>query len=237
MDGSQSSRTPRLAVRGLSKEYGGVEVLRDVSLNIYGGEVVALVGAAGAGKTTLLRCLYDPEESSAGHIAVCGEELRFVRRRGRRLIRGDRHQVRRVRARLGAVFQTVNLWPHLTLLDNLLEGVRQSSDLPPADAFARVRRALDRAGLKGLDRAVPAQLSPGQRRRAAFARILAVEPDILMLDEPTITNEPHVAAFARSIIRDLAKEGKAVVVATSDPALIEDIASRTLILRSGTVER
>lgn len=225
----------RLSVRDLHKSYGKVEVLRGLSVEAYQGDVISLIGSSGSGKSTFLRCINQLETSDAGEIFVAGEHLDLVTRGGRRVAR-DQKQLRRVRAKLGFVFQSFNLWSHMTVLENLLEGPMQVRGMPRDQAVPLAMRLLERVGMAGRERAYPSHLSGGQQQRVAIARTLAMEPEVLLFDEPTSALDPELVAEVLAVIRDLASEGRTMLLVTHEMAFARDVSSRVVFLHKGLAE-
>ncbi|WP_337182410.1 ATP-binding cassette domain-containing protein [Shinella sp.] len=233
-----ASMTPsklRLSVRGLHKRYGALEVLRGVSLEANKGDVIALIGASGSGKSTVLRCINQLEASDAGEVNIAGEELELVVRKGRRVAR-DLDQLRRLRAKLGFVSQGFNLWPHMTVLENVVEGPVLVRRLSREAALPLARRLLERVGMRGREDAYPGRLSGGQQQRVAIARALAMEPEVLLFDEPTSALDPELVVEVLAVIRDLAKEGRTMLLVTHEMAFARDVSTRVVFLHEGRVE-
>ncbi|WP_317852830.1 ABC transporter ATP-binding protein [Albidovulum salinarum] len=225
----------RLSVRDLHKKFGSVEVLRGVSIEARQGDVISLIGASGSGKSTFLRCINQLESSDAGEISVAGEHLDLVMRRGRRVAR-DARQLRRIRAKLGFVFQSFNLWSHMTVLENLIEGPMQVRGLRRDEAVALAQGLLDRVGLKGRESSYPGHLSGGQQQRVAIARTLAMEPEVMLFDEPTSALDPELVAEVLAVIRDLATEGRTMLLVTHEMAFARDVSTEVVFLHKGLVE-
>lgn len=235
MTGQNQAASLRLSVRELHKSFGKIEVLRGVSAEAHQGDVISLIGSSGSGKSTFLRCINQLETCDAGEIFVAGEHLDLVMRKGRRVAR-DPRQLRRMRAKLGFVFQSFNLWSHMTVLENLIEGPVHVRGLPREQAVALAQRLLDRVGMKGRENAYPAHLSGGQQQRVAIARTLAMEPEVLLFDEPTSALDPELVAEVLAVIRDLATEGRTMLLVTHEMAFARDVSSRVMFLHKGLVE-
>lgn len=225
----------RLAVNDLHKSYGPVEVLRGISLEARQGDVISLIGSSGSGKSTFLRCINQLESCDAGEIHVAGEHLELVVRKGRRVAR-DPRQLRRLRAKLGFVFQSFNLWSHMTVLENLIEGPTQVCGIARDRAVPLAHDLLERVGLKGREDAYPAHLSGGQQQRVAIARALAMEPEVLLFDEPTSALDPELVAEVLAVIRDLATEGRTMLLVTHEMAFARDVSTSVMFLHQGRVE-
>ncbi len=215
---------PALVIEGLHKSFGKNEVLRGIDLTVAEHEVICLIGASGSGKSTLLRCINLIEPVDAGRIVVEGEE-----------ITARKVDVNRIRRRIGIVFQAFNLFPHMSVLDNVTLGPRKALKLKPAEAEARGRALLVRFGLdeKALD--FPDRLSGGQQQRVAIVRALAMEPDLLLLDEVTSALDPELVAEVLNVIRELAAGGMTMLIATHEMGFARDIASRVCFLDAGRI--
>jgi octopine/nopaline transport system ATP-binding protein len=219
---------------GVEKRFGANKVLRGVSLAAREGEVVAIVGASGSGKSTLLRCFPLLEIPDAGDVAIAGEVLALVERGGRRVPR-DMGQVQRVRAELGFVFQSFNLWPHRTVLGNVIEAPVHVQGRPRAECVAEGEALLEKVGLADKRDAWPAQLSGGQQQRAAIARALAMRPKALLFDEPTSALDPELVGEVLRVIRALAEEGRTMLIVTHEMAFAAEVSSRAVFLDAGVI--
>jgi polar amino acid transport system ATP-binding protein len=213
-----------LRVEGLRKAYGDKVVLRDVTLDVAAHDVVCLIGASGSGKSTLLRCLNLLETVDDGGIWFEGEE-----------ITDPRVDARSVRSRMGMVFQAYNLFPHMTVLDNLTLAPRKVHRVPRRDAEARARELLGRFGLADKADEHPDRLSGGQQQRAALARALATDPSLVLLDEVTSALDPELVGEVLDILRDLATGGTTMVLATHEMAFAREVASSVCFLHDGAI--
>ncbi|TDX31716.1 amino acid ABC transporter ATP-binding protein (PAAT family) [Modicisalibacter xianhensis] len=224
-----------LEVRNLRKRFGSNEVLKGLSLQAHQGDVITLIGASGSGKSTFLRCMNLLEQPNEGDILVHGEEIRFKEtRHGREP--ADWKQVERIRAKLSMVFQGFNLWAHMTLLENVIEAPIHVLKKPRKEAIEQGRALLDRVGL--LERAdyYPMQMSGGQQQRGAIARALAMDPEVMLFDEPTSALDPELVGDVLKVMRDLAKEGRTMIVVTHEMAFARDVSSQVIYLHQGVVE-
>ncbi|MFN3615792.1 MAG: ABC transporter ATP-binding protein [Rubrimonas sp.] len=225
----------QLSLNGIRKRFGSLEVLRGVSLQARRGEVIALIGASGSGKSTLLRCINLLEMPDAGEISVGGETIGIRDgRRGRAA--SDPEKLRRIRARLGFVFQSFNLWSHMTVIENLVEAPIHVLGLPRAEAAARARRLLARVGLPDKESAYPIELSGGQQQRVAIARALAMEPDVMLFDEPTSALDPELVGEVLAVIRSLAEEGRTMLLVTHEMGFCREVATRVAFMHQGQIE-
>ncbi len=211
-----------LRIEGLHKSFGELDVLRGIDLVVAEHEVVCLIGSSGSGKSTLLRCINLLEPIDAGRIYVEGEEI---------TARGV--DVDRIRRRIGIVFQAFNLFPHMTVLGNVTIAPRKVLKRSPAEAAAAAKALLDRFGLADKRDEYPDRLSGGQQQRVAIVRALAMEPDLLLLDEVTSALDPELVAEVLDVIRDLAAGGMTMLIATHEMGFARDIAARVGFLDAG----
>lgn len=229
------SDTPVIEIRGLHKAYGALEVLKGVSLSAQRGDVVSLIGSSGSGKSTLLRCANLLEDSQQGEILFDGEPISW-RGSGQARRPGDRKQVMRVRTNLSMVFQQFNLWSHMTILQNVMECPVTVLGEDRDEVETRARALLTRVGIGDKCDAYPAQLSGGQQQRAAIARALAMQPTALLFDEPTSALDPELEQEVVKVIRDLAAEGRTMMIVTHDMRMARDISSHVVFLHQGLIE-
>ncbi|MFV4913523.1 amino acid ABC transporter ATP-binding protein [Microbacterium lacticum] len=213
-----------LAAEDVWKAFGEREVLRGVSVSLAAHEVVALIGASGSGKSTLLRCLGLLEPIDDGRIFLGDEDISDPRVDGNR-----------VRARLGAVFQSYNLFPHLTVLGNVTLASRVVHKVPRKDAEARALALLERVGLADFANAHPDRLSGGQQQRVAIVRAIATDPEVLLLDEITSALDPELVGEVLDLVRSLAEDGATILMATHEMAFARDVADRVLFLDGGVI--
>jgi polar amino acid transport system ATP-binding protein len=225
-----------IEVAGLHKRFGAQVVLDGVSLRISGGEIVALSGPSGCGKTTLLRCINGLETADAGTIRVGTHELRGSPPDARRTDAAERERtLLAVRRQVGFVFQQWNLFAHRTVLDNIVEAPIHVAHRPAAEARARARVLLDRAGIAARALAYPHQLSGGEQQRAAIARALAMEPSALLLDEPTSALDRSRRRDLADLLRGLVGDGLALLCVTHDPDFAHALGARVLEMAAGKV--
>jgi polar amino acid transport system ATP-binding protein len=222
--GSSESAPDALRIDGLHKSFGRVEVLRGIDLALAEHEVICLIGASGSGKSTLLRCVDLLEPIDAGRILLDGVQ-----------ITGPGVDQNRARRRMGIVFQAFNLFPHMTVLRNVVIGPTQGLGLPRGAALARAMELLERFGLADKRAEYPDRLSGGQQQRVAIVRALAMNPDIMLLDEITSALDPELVAEVLSVIRDLAASGMTMLIATHEMGFARDIAHRVCFLDEGVI--
>ena len=226
----------RVRVENLHKSFGDLEVLKGVSLSANEGEVISLIGASGSGKSTLLRCINLLEMPTSGKIVVDGEEIRLGTDRKGRTIACDPRQVESIRTRLGMVFQSFNLWAHRTVLENVIEMPVHVLREPRAEAIARAEQPLERVGLADKRHVYPAFLSGGQQQRVAIARALAMRPKVMLFDEPTSALDPERVGEVLKVIRDLACEGRTMLLVTHEMDFARDVSSKVVFLHQGRIE-
>lgn len=233
---SETTSTPHpLVINDLHKSYGTNTVLRGVSLTARKGDVITLIGSSGSGKSTFLRCMNLLECPDAGDVIVHGEAVRFTMRGGKRAI-ANHHQIQRIRARLSMVFQNFNLWSHMTLLRNVTEAPIHVLGVPKKDAEEKAMALLKRVGLAERAHYYPNQLSGGQQQRGAIARALAMEPEVMLFDEPTSALDPELVGDVLSVMRDLADEGRTMVVVTHEMDFAREVSSQVVFLNQGQIE-
>jgi polar amino acid transport system ATP-binding protein len=213
-----------LVLEGVRKSFGKLEVLRGVDLTVAEHEVVCLIGASGSGKSTLLRCVNLIEPIDSGRIVVAGEEI---------TARGV--NVNRIRRRIGIVYQAFNLFPHMTVLRNVTLAPTKALKLPRAQAEQEALALLERFGLADKARDYPDRLSGGQQQRVAIVRALAMQPDLMLLDEVTSALDPELVAEVLEVIRELAAGGMTMVLATHEMSFARDIADRICFLDEGVI--
>ncbi|WP_250536380.1 amino acid ABC transporter ATP-binding protein [Caballeronia sp. AZ10_KS36] len=221
-----------LQLNGISKSFGDNHVLRDVSLTVHKGETVCLLGPSGCGKSTLLRCVNWLEIPDAGTIHVSGRRMGV--REGSSIKMNDA-ELARSRARIGMVFQHFALWPHLTVLQNVMEAPLHVLGRPRDEVRADAERLLERVGLAAKLDAFPSRLSGGQKQRVGIARALAMKPDILLFDEPTSALDPMLVGEVLNVMRSLAHEGATMVIVTHEMEFARQVASRVVFMDAGQV--
>jgi len=224
-----------IEIRRLCKSFGALEVLKGVDLDVADGEVLALIGRSGCGKTTLLRCINFLEEYDDGDIRLDGEVLWYETEPGGRRRRVSEPIIRRMRQRMGIVFQQYNLFPHMTALENVCLGPQFSQNVPPKEVDERGRALLARVGLEDKIAAYPYQLSGGQQQRVAIARALAMRPKVLLLDEITSALDPELVGEVEDVIRSLLSERIMMVLVTHAIAFAREIAHRIAYVSEGRI--
>jgi ABC-type histidine transport system ATPase subunit/class 3 adenylate cyclase len=226
---------PALVVNDLYKSFGSLEVLKGVSLTASNGDVIAMIGSSGSGKSTLLRCINLLETPDSGEVYVDGELIRMSRtRHGARP--ADHKQVDRIRTKLAMVFQSFNLWSHMTVLENVIEAPVHVLKKPKAEAIERAGALLAKVGIADKRNHYPAHLSGGQQQRAAIARALAMEPELMLFDEPTSALDPELVGEVLRVMRDLAEEGRTMLIVTHEIGFACEVSSRTVFLHQGRIE-
>jgi polar amino acid transport system ATP-binding protein len=222
--GETSNGAPALVLQGVRKSFGDNEVLRGIDLAVEPHEVVCLIGASGSGKSTLLRCVNLTEPIDSGRIVVEGEE-----------ITAPGTDVNRIRRRIGIVFQAFNLFPHMTVLQNVTLAPREALKMDRKSANERAEVLLDRFGLLDKRDEYPDRLSGGQQQRVAIVRALAMRPSLMLLDEVTSALDPELVAEVLNVIRELAREGMTMLIATHEMGFARDIANRVCFLDEGRI--
>ncbi|WP_405162270.1 amino acid ABC transporter ATP-binding protein [Nocardia sp. NBC_01499] len=225
---------PAVEVRGVRKSYGAHEVLRGIDLTVRSGEVVTVIGPSGSGKSTLLRVVNHLESLDAGTVHIDGELIGYRLRRNTLHALPDR-EVRKQRSRIGFVFQQFNLFPHLTVLDNVTIAPLSAQRRDRAEIEAEARVLLERVGIGELADAYPRRLSGGQQQRVAIARALALRPRVILFDEPTSALDPELVGEVLDVIRDLAHGGTALVIVTHEIGFAREIADTVVFLDAGVI--
>ncbi len=231
-----ADRQDAVTVTDLHKRFGALDVLKGVSFTARRGDVLTLIGASGSGKSTCLRCINLLETPTAGALRIGNEDVRFARDRAGRITGADRAQLRRIRMRLGMVFQQFNLWGHLTVLENVTEAPVQVHGRTRAEAREMAEALLAKVGLYDKRDVHPAFLSGGQQQRAAIARALAIEPEVMLFDEPTSALDPELVGDVLRVIRGLAEEGRTMILVTHEMGFARQVSSHVIFLHQGLVE-
>jgi polar amino acid transport system ATP-binding protein len=225
---------PLVAIRSVAKNFGEFQALNQVSLDVWPGEVLCLIGASGSGKTTLLRCINQLTSVDSGGIWLDGELL-GVREEGGRLHRLTERQVARQRLKTGMVFQRFNLFPHKTALENITEGPVQVQGRKREDARAEAMELLRRVGLVAKADAYPSQLSGGQQQRVAIARALAMKPMLMLFDEPTSALDPELVGEVLAVMKELARSGMTMMVVTHELGFAREVGDTVVYMDHGAI--
>ena len=228
--------TPALEIRNLHKRYGEQEILKGISLTARDGDVISILGSSGSGKSTLLRCINLLENPHQGEILVAGEALKLKAAKNGDLMAADNRQINRLRSEIGFVFQNFNLWPHMSILDNIIEAPRRVLGQSKAEAVEAAEALLNKVGIYDKRHSYPAQLSGGQQQRAAIARTLAMKPKVILFDEPTSALDPEMVQEVLNVIRALAEEGRTMLLVTHQ-GLVEEQGSPQQVFENPTSAR
>lgn len=224
ISGGDNSTQNKIQVRNLKKNFGSLEVLKDISLDVAEGEVVVLIGPSGSGKSTLLRCLNQLEKVTSGQIIIDGHDVT------------DKHtDINKVRENIGMVFQHFNLFNHLNVMKNMTLAPVHLKTLSKEEAKVKAQQLLERVGLGDRAEAYPSQLSGGQKQRVAIARALEMNPDIMLFDEPTSALDPEMVGEVLAVMKELAREGMTMVVVTHEIGFAREVASRVIFMEGGYI--
>ncbi|GAA5075660.1 amino acid ABC transporter ATP-binding protein [Nocardia iowensis] len=216
------------------KNFGALQVLKGVSLEVGRGEVLCVIGPSGSGKSTFLRCINHLEQVNAGRLYVDGELVGYQEKNGK-LYELHPREAARQRREIGMVFQHFNLFPHRTVLENVIEAPTQVKKLRKAEAVTRAQELLDRVGLAEKANAYPAQLSGGQQQRVAIARALAMDPKLMLFDEPTSALDPELVGEVLAVMRELAQSGMTMVVVTHEMGFAREVADKLVFMDAGVI--
>lgn len=222
-----------LKVQNVSKSFGSLNVLKDISFCVEQGNVIAIIGPSGSGKSTLLRCINQLERADSGSIEVCG--MKMLEQAGDTSVYASAQTLRQIRLKVGLVFQNFNLFPHFNVLRNVTEAPIHVLKQSRPEAEAEARRLLEKMGLSQKLNAYPCELSGGQQQRVSIARALALHPEILFFDEPTSALDPELTGEILKVIRELAKEGMTMVIVTHEMAFARDVADRVIFMENGYI--
>ncbi len=214
----------KISVKNLKKNFGSLEVLKDISLEVTEGEVVVLIGPSGSGKSTLLRCLNQLEKATSGQIVIDGFD-----------VTDKRTDINKVRKNIGMVFQHFNLFNHLNVLKNMTLAPVHLKTLSKEDANNKAMQLLERVGLSDKAGAYPSQLSGGQKQRVAIARALEMNPDIMLFDEPTSALDPEMVGEVLAVMKELARDGMTMIVVTHEIGFAREVASRVIFMEGGYI--
>lgn len=231
-----TERPIALVADDIHKSFGSLEVLKGISLTAQEGDVISILGSSGSGKSTFLRCINFLETPDSGRIVLDGEEVIVKTDRNGKMLGADAKQIQRLRSQLGFVFQSFNLWSHMTVVQNVMEGPVQVLGVDKAEAEARAMQTLTEVGIAEKRDFYPSQLSGGQQQRVAIARALAMEPKVLLFDEPTSALDPELVGEVLRVIRHLADLGKTMIVVTHEMGFAREVSSKIIFLHEGRVE-
>ncbi|PWV78913.1 amino acid ABC transporter ATP-binding protein [Halomonas sp. A11-A] len=227
MTQNDKATAPIVRMEKVNKYFGDLHVLKEIDLEVTPGEVVVIIGASGSGKSTLIRCINGLEEFQAGHIEVDGNELTPHGKSSRAL--------QRIRTEVGMVFQQFNLFPHLSVLDNVILAPMKVRGWSRADAVETAERLLARVGISDQAAKHPSQLSGGQQQRVALARALAMEPRLMLFDEPTSALDPEMIGEVLDAMRELAREGMTMIIVTHEMGFAREVADRVIYIHKGEI--
>lgn len=228
--------TENLRVDDLHKRYGSNEVLKGISLTASQGDVISIIGSSGSGKSTFLRCLNLLEKPYRGRLFLRGEELLLKLRADGSLEASDPLQLQRLRSRVAMVFQHFNLWGHMTVLENVMEAPLQVLRQPRALVRERAEHYLQKVGVMHRKDYYPSHLSGGEQQRVAIARALAMEPEVMLFDEPTSALDPELVGEVLTVMRDIAAEGRTMIVVTHEMSFARDVSNHIVFLHQGRIE-
>jgi len=226
------TEAPAVSIRNVSKSFDGYEVLRDINLTVAKGEVVSILGSSGSGKSTLLRCVNWLEQPDRGEIHIGGARMGVDEHSGKPL---RSRALAAMRARTGMVFQNFNLWPHFTVLQNVMEVPVHVRGVPKDQARQRAQALLDKVGLAEKAGQYPHTLSGGQKQRVAIARVLAMEPQVLLFDEPTSALDPERVGEVLAVMRDLSADGYTMMVVTHEMDFARAVSDKVVFLEQGKI--
>jgi len=228
--------TNALEIKNLKKSFGNLEVIKDVSLVAKQGDVICVIGSSGSGKSTLLRCINLLETPDSGEVLVNGELLKMKKNKKGKLSPVDHNQVDRIRSKLSMVFQDFNLWSHMTVLQNVIEAPIYVQKIEKSAARKNGLQLLEKVGIAEKADQYPSSLSGGQQQRAAIARALAMNPDVMLFDEPTSSLDPELVGEVLKVMKSLAEEGRTMIVVTHEIGFAKEAASKVIFLDQGCIE-
>jgi polar amino acid transport system ATP-binding protein len=226
---------PVIKICNLQKSFGTLKVLNGIDAEVKRGEVLVIIGPSGSGKSTLLRCLNFLEEYDHGEVWFDGRLVGYRATANGRFVKDSAKQIAAMRARMGMVFQSFNLFPHKTVLENVIEGPVIVQKLAKAAAKEQAAALLARVGLADKVNEYPSKLSGGQQQRAAIARALAMKPDVMLFDEPTSALDPELVGEVLEVMKSLATEGMTMIVVTHEMAFARDVADRVMMMDAGVI--
>lgn len=224
-----------LQIDNLHKSFDSLKVIKGVSINAEKGDVISILGRSGSGKSTFLRCINFLETPTSGTISLNGEAITVSPDKKGNSVSTDKAQIRRMRTRMAMVFQQFNLWSHMTVFENVTIALKTALKLPKDEANERATKYLAQVGMTDRIHYYPGQLSGGQMQRVAIARALAMEPDILLFDEPTSALDPELVEEVLNVIKDLAEQGRTMLVVTHEMAFARDVSNRVVFFDEGVI--
>lgn len=224
-----------IRVVNLQKQFDGLRVLKGINAEVSKGEVLAIIGPSGSGKSTFLRCLNFLEEYDDGEVWFNDRLVGYCTTRSGKVRKDSSKRIAAVRARMGMVFQSFNLFPHMTVLENVIEGPVTVQKRARKDAVQRAQALLARVGLSDKSDEYPSKLSGGQQQRAAIARALAMTPEVMLFDEPTSALDPELVGEVLEVMRSLAADGMTMIVVTHEMGFARDVADRVMMMESGAI--
>jgi polar amino acid transport system ATP-binding protein len=228
----QTNGAPAVSIKKLSKSFGGIEVLRDIDLVVNKGEVVSVLGSSGSGKSTMLRCINWLEVPDQGAIHIAGQRIGVNEQTGRKM---NNKELATLRARTGMVFQGFNLWPHLSVIQNVMESPIHVKGMPKDQARAIAVELLEKVGLADKHDAYPFTLSGGQKQRVAIARALAMSPEVILFDEPTSALDPERVGEVLQVMKNLSREGYTMIVVTHEMEFARAVSDQVVFLEKGLI--
>jgi len=231
-----ADKTPALVADDIHKSFGTLEVLKGISVTAHDGDVISIIGSSGSGKSTFLRCINFLETPDRGRIVVGGEEIRIKTDRNGKMIGADSKQIDLLRTRLGMVFQSFNLWSHMTVLENVMEGPLHVLKRPKNEVRDEAAAMLEKVGIAEKQMSYPSELSGGQQQRVAIARALCMQPQVLLFDEPTSALDPELVGEVLKVMRVLAEEGRTMIVVTHEMGFAREVSNEAIFLHEGRVE-
>ncbi|CCG88654.1 ABC transporter ATP-binding protein [Erwinia piriflorinigrans] len=231
-----NSNPVTLSMRDIRKSFGSLEVLKGISLDAHKGDVISILGASGSGKSTFLRCINLLEIPDSGAVSVAGETIEMKRHAQGHPLAANKKQVEIMRSRLGMVFQSFNLWSHMTVLQNVIEGPRYVLKKNRQECIERAEHILHRVGLHNRKNFYPSQLSGGQQQRVAIARALAMEPEVMLFDEPTSALDPELVGDVLKVMRSLAEEGRTMLVVTHEMGFARHVSNQVVFMHQGLID-
>lgn len=223
-----------LEVKNLSKSFGSLDVLKDISFNVEKGQIVAVIGPSGSGKSTLLRCINQLEKADGGSVKVCGMDM-LTKSKSGKTVYADSKTLREIRLKIGLVFQNFNLFPHMTVLKNVTEAPIRVLKMPKDEAVRQAMELLEKMGLSDKASSYPYELSGGQQQRVSIARALALSPEVLFFDEPTSALDPELTGQVLKVIRELAENNMTMVIVTHEMAFARDVANHVVFMDGGVI--